>query len=60
MPEKFGVYINQTQQQTGSKTKMLQAAKKIVKGHVAVWKLDAEGKRVGRRPVYRTFDAVEK
>lgn len=60
MAEKFGFYIGQTQQQTGPKNKMLAAAKKVKKGHAAVWQLTPEGNRVGRKPIYRTFDGVEK
>lgn len=56
----FGLFVKQDMQASGSKTKMLTAAKKIKKGHVAVWSLTPEGKRVGKRPLYRTFDGVEK
>lgn len=56
----FGLFVKQTMQDSGSKSKMLAAAKKVRKGHVAVWQLTPEGNRVGRKPVYRTFDGVEK
>jgi hypothetical protein len=56
----FGLFVKQTMQDSGSKSKMLTAAKKIKKGHVAVWQLTPEGNRVGRKPIYRTFDGVEK
>jgi hypothetical protein len=56
----FGLFVKQEMKDSGSKTKMLTAARKIKKGHVAVWQLTPEGARVGRRPVYRTFDGVEK
>jgi hypothetical protein len=56
----FGLFVKQDMQASGSKAKMLTAAKKITKGHVAVWQLTSEGKRIGKRPVYRTFDGVAK
>jgi hypothetical protein len=56
----FGLFVKQDMRDSGSKAKMLTAAKKIKKGHVAVWQLTPGGNRVGKRPVYRTFDGVEK
>jgi hypothetical protein len=56
----FGLFVKQTMKESGTKSKMLAAAKKLKKGHVAVWQLTPEGNRIGRKPVYRTFDGVEK
>lgn len=58
--EAYGLFKRQDYVEGGTKTEMVNKAKKIKKGHVAVWQLTAEGKRVGRRPVYRAFDGKEK
>lgn len=52
----YGLFVKQTMKDTGSKTKMLSIAKKIKKGHVAVWQLTPEGNRIGRKPLFRAFD----
>ena len=52
----FGLFVKQDMKESGTKSRMLTAAKKIKKGHVAVWQLTPEGQRIGRKPVFRAFD----
>jgi hypothetical protein len=56
----YGLFQGQVYKEGGTKVSMVAKAKKINQGHVAVWQLTTEGKRIGRKPVYRAFDGVEK
>lgn len=56
----FGLFIGQRKQKTGAKASLIKEAEKLKEGHVTVWELDAEGLRIGRKPIYKQFDGVKK
>lgn len=60
MAAKFGLFIGQQKQEIGTKAALVKKAEKLTTGHVTVWELDAEGLRIGRKPIFKQFDGVKK
>lgn len=49
----FGFFVGQVFKASGTKAAMIKEAEKVKLGHAAVWKLTADGKRIGTKPVAR-------